>query len=312
MPKVSIIVPNYNHGKFIGQRLQSIFNQTYQDFEVLLLDDCSTDNSREIIDSYSSHPKVTQVILSENNSGSPYVQWHKGITRSRGQYIWIAESDDFADPVFLETAIAPLERDESVVISHCQSWRVDESGEILFSCSDWLGERWKTNFQNAGIDEFYDYGIYSHGIFNASAVVFSKSAFNKISHEFLNYRFVGDDVMWCEIMWQGDIVYNAKNLNYFRIHDHSSSRKLTREGTRLVEGYKSLNYYQSVKNCSKKSSFKKKLNYLAGIWSRDIISLNFDKKTSYKIFVEAKKADKLLMPRLFYYLSNFLVKKLWT
>ena len=56
MPKVSIIVPNYNYSKYLPQRLQSIFEQTFADFEVILLDDCSTDDSRQYLQQFASHP----------------------------------------------------------------------------------------------------------------------------------------------------------------------------------------------------------------------------------------------------------------
>lgn len=69
-PKVSVIVPNYNHAPFLKDRLDSIFRQEFEDYEVILLDDCSTDGSREIIESYRDHEKVSHVVLNERNSGS--------------------------------------------------------------------------------------------------------------------------------------------------------------------------------------------------------------------------------------------------
>ena len=78
-PKVSIIVPNYNHARFLTQRLESIFNQTYQDFEVILLDDGSTDNSVEILEKYGKNDKVSALIFNIENSGSTFKQWVKGI-----------------------------------------------------------------------------------------------------------------------------------------------------------------------------------------------------------------------------------------
>ena len=64
-PEVSIIVPNYNHAQFLKQRLESIFNQTYQNFEVILLDDASTDKSVSILEKYSKHSKVSHFIVNE-------------------------------------------------------------------------------------------------------------------------------------------------------------------------------------------------------------------------------------------------------
>ena len=66
---ISIIVPNYNHAPYLKQRIDSILNQTYQDFELILLDDCSSDKSRDIIESYRTNPHVTQIVYNDNNSG---------------------------------------------------------------------------------------------------------------------------------------------------------------------------------------------------------------------------------------------------
>ena len=67
-PLVSIIVPNYNHEKYLKQRLDSIFNQTYSNFEVILLDDCSSDSSQTILLEYAKNPKVSYCIFNEFNS----------------------------------------------------------------------------------------------------------------------------------------------------------------------------------------------------------------------------------------------------
>ncbi|MBC7566521.1 MAG: glycosyltransferase family 2 protein, partial [Pedobacter sp.] len=97
MPKVSVIIPNYNHSDYLHQRIESVLNQSYQDFELILLDDKSTDDSTVIITSYRDHPKVTQIIINEENSGNTFKQWEKGIAASVGELIWIAESDDWCE-----------------------------------------------------------------------------------------------------------------------------------------------------------------------------------------------------------------------
>ncbi len=74
---VSVIVPNYNHASYLVARIESILNQTYQDFELILLDDCSTDDSREVLLKYKDNPKVTHLVFNEQNSGSPFIQWQK-------------------------------------------------------------------------------------------------------------------------------------------------------------------------------------------------------------------------------------------
>ena len=102
MPLVSVIIPNYNHEKFLQQRIDSVLNQTFQDFEVILLDDSSIDESLEILNKYENHPKVSHLIINKMNSCNPFKQWEKGIKLAKGDFIWIAESDDFAENCFLE------------------------------------------------------------------------------------------------------------------------------------------------------------------------------------------------------------------
>lgn len=69
---VSVIVPNYNHAPYLKPRIDSIVNQTYHDFELILLDDCSTDNSREILESYRSNPHVTHIVYNEQNGRNTF------------------------------------------------------------------------------------------------------------------------------------------------------------------------------------------------------------------------------------------------
>ena len=77
MPKVTVVTPNYNHARYLPQRLDSILAQTYQDFELIILDNASTDNSREVIESYAKDPRVKAIFNAKNN-GSTFKQWKLG------------------------------------------------------------------------------------------------------------------------------------------------------------------------------------------------------------------------------------------
>ena len=70
---VSVILPNYNHVVYLKERIESILNQTYQNFELILLDDCSADNSCDILNAYKEHPKVSALVLNEKNTGNTAV-----------------------------------------------------------------------------------------------------------------------------------------------------------------------------------------------------------------------------------------------
>jgi glycosyltransferase involved in cell wall biosynthesis len=82
--QVSVILPNYNHAVFLQKRIDSIFNQSFTDFELIILYDFSTDNSKEIIEQYREHPHVSHIVYNTENSGSTFKQWGKGIELAKG------------------------------------------------------------------------------------------------------------------------------------------------------------------------------------------------------------------------------------
>ncbi|RZK76536.1 MAG: glycosyltransferase family 2 protein [Pedobacter sp.] len=213
MPKVSVIIPNYNHSSFLRQRIESVLNQTYQDFEVILLDDKSTDDSTEVITSYKDHPKVAKIIINEENSGSTFKQWERGINASSAELIWIAESDDWCEPSLLQELVLPFDIDPNCTISYCQSHCILESNVIAWSSSHTL-----LSENIAGHDFIKRYMLKNNTVFNASMVVWKKETYSKISKNYLSYRFCGDWLFWIEFALQGNVHISGKTLNYFRKH----------------------------------------------------------------------------------------------
>jgi glycosyltransferase involved in cell wall biosynthesis len=224
-PIVSIIIPNYNHALFLKERLESVFSQTFQNFEVILLDDCSTDNSLEIIHEYALHPKVTHFIVNEKNSGSSFKQWKKGIDLAKGKFIWIAESDDVADINFLKETLNPFFKDKNCVLSYCRSFNIDKYSKIVDGSTFWPDgmdiNRWKESYNNLGLDEVRSFLVYRNTIPNASSCVFSKDC-AKLSEDILSMKFAGDWLFWGRLLMLGSVYFNEKNLNMFRSHPNMS------------------------------------------------------------------------------------------
>ena len=110
-PQVSVIVPNYNHAPYLKERIDSILNQTFQDFEVILMDDCSTDNTRVILLEYKEkYPDLIKLILQEKNVG-PAQNFIDLITFPKSKYIAIFEGDDYrTDPYKLQKQFDYLKR----------------------------------------------------------------------------------------------------------------------------------------------------------------------------------------------------------
>jgi len=200
-------------------RIKTILKQSYQDFELILLDDCSTDNSVEILSSYKNHSKVSHLLINPTNSGSPFKQWVKGIKLAKGDYIWIAESDDYCELNFLEKLMESM-YEGGVVLAFCASNIIDESGtkKGRHKWADALNPtRWESSFKNTGKNEIMQYLRYRNTITNASAVIFKAIAVKNITYP-LDMKFCGDWYFWIEILKQGNIVYEKQQLNYFRRH----------------------------------------------------------------------------------------------
>ncbi len=242
-PLISIIVPNYNHYNYLQQRLESIFNQTYQNFEVILLDDASTDASCQLLESYSKHPKVSHFIINKKNSGSPFKQWEKGLELAIGKYIWIAESDDYSEFTFLENCIKYIMEQPNIGIVYAQSIDVNELGHVLNNrivfTKEFLPNIWKNNFLIKGKKFIKNYLLEKNVIPNASAVLFKKELVNSaiFTSELLNMKYCGDWFFWIKLSMNTSIGFLAKDLNYFRNHEQVSRnhKNLTQKKQRLLE-----------------------------------------------------------------------------
>ncbi len=234
-PTVSVVVPNYNHAAYLRQRIDSILAQTYQDLEVLLLDDRSTDESRAIIQEYASDPRV-RIDFNEVNSGSPFKQWNKGVGLARGKYIWIAESDDYADPRLLEALVPLLDSDSSIAFAYCRSWRVTPGGVAGFADYNLPdSNRWESDFCVAGAEFFRRYFAYITPVPNASAAVFRKSVYDAVGGADESLRLCGDWKLFGAIALRGMVAYSALPMNYFRYHENNARSQTTRDGRDVAE-----------------------------------------------------------------------------
>ena len=235
-PKVSVIVPNYNHAGYLVQRIESILNQSYQDFEVIILDDCSTDNSRAVIDQYQGHPKITGIFYNEQNSGTTFKQWEKGISKAQGEFIWIAESDDWCEATLLEELVAGISKAENTVISYCQSYCIQNTNEIK-----WQSQHAYLSEVMDGRDFIKKHMANNNTVFNASMVLWKKELFYNIPKDFVNYKFCGDWLFWIELAKLGKVHISGRLLNYFRKHDNDVSGKAYQSGLVYIENLKVIN-----------------------------------------------------------------------
>ncbi|MBE9015424.1 glycosyltransferase family 2 protein [Chroococcidiopsis sp. CCALA 051] len=310
MPKVSVIIPNYNHAQFLEQRIQSVLDQTYQDFEIIYLDDASTDNSNEVFAKFANNSRI-RAIYNQTNSGSPFKQWNKGIRLAQGEYVWIAESDDYADKRLLAELVDKLDNNPTVGLAYCLSWFIDERDRSIFNSKDLLyfpdKERWEKDFVNNGIDECSKYLIFENIIHNASAVLIRRSIYEKVGYADESLRLCGDWLLWVKMLLVSDIAFIAETLNYYRAHSETVRYEASRNGVFAEESYQIVRYILANIDCPKEV-VEQVCETRIHRWLKIMFSKN--EKTSwerqYKIYKVASTVDSKLNFRL----TKKIIKKL--
>lgn len=238
--KVSVIIPNYNHARYLAKRIDSVLTQTHQNIEVILLDDCSTDNSRTIINTYVARDKRIRAVYNSRNSGSTFKQWNKGLALAQGKYVWIAESDDYANLDFLSTLVAILDADSAVGLAYCDSISINEQDVVLdeWKIKFWnvLQTRlWMNDFVLPGTELLEHYMPYYNVIPNASAVVLRRSILEEVGPADETTRLTGDWLYWIKILARCSVSYVSKPYNYFRTHANNVRSKTELNGVLLEE-----------------------------------------------------------------------------
>jgi len=241
MPKVSVIIPNYNHAQFLKQRIDTVVGQSYDDIEVIILDDCSNDDSRTIIEQYRTNPKVSHIVYNETNIGSPFLQWKKGLELARGEYIWIAESDDYCELSLLQTLMDGCAEHAQCVLAYVQCMVINNDEKI---------NRVTTHpvFADCipGRKYIPRYLARDCTICNASMAIFKKACYDNITDEFTTYKLCGDWAFWTQIAKQGDVFVSARVLNYFRQYTQGVSGKIFATGNNFIEEVRLLNSLKQV------------------------------------------------------------------
>lgn len=237
MPKVSILIPTYNYARFISEALDSILLQTYQDFEVIISDDASTDNTQEIVAPYLVKDSRVKYIRHENNLGMVQ-NWNWTLNQSVGEYVQFLFADDkFMDVTALSQFAAALDGNLSASLVASARYAIDQSS--------------KTVGMLEGIDR---YGLVSGDevikdcflkdknlIGEPSVVMFRKSLAERGFDE--SYRQLVDLEMWFHLCCRSDLFYIRAPLCGFRRHPdqqtvvNGKSRKTKIEGLRLFMDY---------------------------------------------------------------------------
>ncbi len=217
-PTVSVCIPAYNSEKYIGKTIQSALSQTYQDFELVIVDDCSTDRTLNTIKEYKD-PRI-RLIENEKNLG-PEKNWNKALAEAKGKYIKLLHHDDWLYPYCLERQVAILENTahKDVVLVSCSRYIVDENDNIIL----------KRGFKSKK-GKFPGHQIIKETIRSGTnligeptAVLFRAEILTQIGGFDGSIPYLTDMELWCRILLHGKIYIISDPLCTFRVSSTSWS-----------------------------------------------------------------------------------------
>ncbi|UFZ01823.1 glycoside hydrolase family 99-like domain-containing protein [Bradyrhizobium ontarionense] len=238
MPTVSVAVPNYNYAHCLPERLGTIFDQNHPVEEVIVLDDCSSDDSVNVIMKVAEErQRDLTLVLNEQNSGSVFAQWTRAAEMARGEFLWIAEADDLSEPTFLSSLLALMKSDPSIGFGFTDSKAIDGDGAHLYAsykpyfASIEPGALARTEVFE-GLDFARRYLSVKNTILNVSSVLWRREALlralDNCRGDLASLRMAGDWRIYLECLAApgARIAYVADPLNVHRRHAASVTHSL--------------------------------------------------------------------------------------
>lgn len=225
---VTLVVASYNHSRFLSRRLESLLAQTYAPLEILVIDDCSSDNSVAVLRGYEGDSRVRLVLRSEN--GGWVRVSNQGVGLAQGEFVQFANCDDACEPTLVARLLQALERHPSAGLAFSRSLMIDEEGVVLGTDFDTKEPAFQTRCAEDTLlsgAEATDFLRRSCVIPNLSAALFRKSCLEEAGLLSSAYRVCSDWDLFFRIARRHDVAYVAEPLNHFRQH-----RKTIRSSTK--------------------------------------------------------------------------------
>lgn len=300
---VSIIVASYNHAEYLVQRMESLLNQTYPNFEIIVIDDHSTDESVKILQKYDDHPRV-QLILNQKNSGWVNVS-NQGVSLARGEYILFANCDDYAMPDQIKLLVAGFTDNQETSICFSRSFMVDQDNNILGNDFDGRKRDFKKFCQGTVVIPrtiMAGFLMNSCVIPNLSGALIKRADFLEAGGFSSEYKVVSDWDLFFKLCRLGDTVYVSDDLNNFRQHK-DTIRATTKEKIIYQEIFSLLYSQLKAWDFSGINKFKYKKD-IAEIWI-DYLSGSFrSARENFKFHLQCNTRENSMI--LWYFFLGFL------
>ena len=238
MPNVSIIMTVLNGEKFISKSIESILSQTFKDWELIIVNDYSTDSTLEIIENYKS--QKIKLINNKKNMGTA-ISRNIAISQADGNYITIVDSDDIVLPKKFEMQKEYLDKYKNIGLVGCNYDYINENDEIKKPNNDTFSQ-----LSFASSPEYIKWGLLWNNVICHSSVMFRKSLFEKIGGYKDKFPFSCDYYLWTDFNRITKIYQFPQKLLYYRIHDNMMSKTETldkRKYQKLIVSQVALNSF---------------------------------------------------------------------
>lgn len=233
--KVSAIVTSYNHAEYLDQRMQSLLAQSYQPLEIIVVDDCSKDNSLAVLEKYKIHSNVKIIALKENQGYANAC--NVGVSMATGEFIIFSECDDYCEKNQIEALLSKFKEKSSIGVVYSSSNIVDDKGRFLrndfFSKEKNFRMQCATDCLIKSEKIQMDFAV-SCVIPNMSAAMIKKEIFIMAGAFPQKYKICADWDLWCRLSRTCDFYYIREPLNYFRTHP-TSVGSLSKIDQRAIE-----------------------------------------------------------------------------
>lgn len=290
-PKVSVLIPSYNYAHYLQEAIDSVLTQTFEDFELIIVDNCSTDNTEELVMEYLQKNRRIQYFKNEENIGM-YRNYNQALLLAKGEYIKFLNADDKFEPTLLEKFVNILDNDStiSVVTSHRQYFgskndilippftgKVEATTAILTSLKhgNWIGEPTTVMFRKNNLNL---------GLFDISLLMFA------------------DQDMWLRYLRFGHLYIIDEVLSYFRIHEEQGTVYLNNENDKQL--FNSMQYAEYLRNAILTNRFGHNL------YATDLNQCNKVLNSYSKILEKLLQEKSTLLDSLHYLYQFSIVKKI--
>ncbi len=221
-PLVSVVIPTYNRPEYLHQAISSAINQTYQNIEIIVSDNCSPENPQEIVESFAE-PRI-RFWRQPHNLGMIGNQMH-AFKMARGKYLASLHDDDMWNQDFLAKLVPPLEENSNLILAFCDQYIIDANSKIKHTLTEVNTRSYKRDQLAAGVHQpFYEIGLIDKSIATAAACV--------IRNHLINWDNIPAEVggMWdlyltylCCISGYG-AYYHPEKLTLYREHEQTDTQ----------------------------------------------------------------------------------------